>query len=500
MKYQNPIIRGFNPDPSICRVGEDYYLVTSSFEYFPGLPIYHSKDLVNWKQIGNCLQRAEEFPLNHVKDSGGIWAPTIRYHEGVFYVTATLEQYGNFIVSTKDPAGIWSAPVWVSVGGIDPSLFFEDGKVYYCTNFSAHPGTEEITLEEIDIQTGKLLTEPKTIWKGIGGGFMEAPHIYHIGEWYYLLTAEGGTNFNHMITCARSKDIWGPYEDCPLNPILTNVHDTSKEVQCSGHGDLFEDQNGNWWMVHLATRLCRRTMTNLGRETFLTPMRWEDGWPVADNNRKARLNEEGPLWEEQRNKPVWKLDLTKEKWEPEILHLRTPIVDNYKKTEAELLIKPTSVGISDQANPSVALLRQKDFDCIMNAVFNFDTCKEGDEAGIVVVLSAMFHYQMYLKRMHGKDYLVLEKEADDMKMQVFCRPIYLEKGANVCMEVRADKETYEFYFASEGESLEYVGSGSTRFLCVEGAGKCFTGTVMGLYSSCEQETEAVLKVKKWEMQ
>ena len=126
MQYENPIIRGFNPDPSICRVGEDYYLVTSSFEYFPGIPIYHSKDLVNWTQIGNCLQRSEEFPLSHVKDSGGIWAPTIRYHEGIFYVTATLEQYGNFIVSTDNPAGIWSAPVWVSVGGIDPSLLFDE--------------------------------------------------------------------------------------------------------------------------------------------------------------------------------------------------------------------------------------------------------------------------------------------------------------------------------------------------------------------------------------
>lgn len=502
MKYENPIIRGFNPDPSICRMGEDYYLVTSSFEYFPGLPIYHSRDLVNWKQIGNCLQRAEEFPLNHVKDSGGVWASTIRYHEGVFYVTATLEKYGNFIVSTKDPAGTWSAPVWVPVGGIDPSLFFEDGKVYYCTNFSAHPGTEEITLEEIELQTGKLLTEPLTIWNGIGGGFLEAPHIYRVGEWYYLLAAEGGTNFNHMVTCARSRSIWGPYENCPNNPILTNVHDTSKEVQCAGHGDLVQDQFGNWWMVHLATRLCRRTMTNLGRETFLMPMTWKDGWPVVagSSGKKALLKPQGLLWEEQMEKPMWKLNLEDDQWEPEILHLRTPIAENYKKTSTGMLMKPTKVKIGDESNPTVALLRQRDFDCVMRAVLNFNPFQDGDEAGVVVMLTHMFHYRMYVKRKQDKDLLVFEKTADDMKQEVFSRPICKGKDTKVRMKVLADKEKYEFYFAVEDEELECIGSASTRFLCVEGAGKCFTGTVMGLYTCCDQETDAMLQVLEWEMQ
>ena len=146
MEYHNPVLKGFHPDPSICRSGSDYYLVTSSFEYFPGIPVYHSSDLVNWTQIGNCVQDADAFPMADVKDSGGIWAPTIRCENGMFYVTATLSGYGNFIVSSPDPAGPWSKPVWVPVGGIDPSLYFEDGKAYYCTNASLHPGREEITL------------------------------------------------------------------------------------------------------------------------------------------------------------------------------------------------------------------------------------------------------------------------------------------------------------------------------------------------------------------
>lgn len=508
MKYQNPVISGFNPDPSICRVGEDYYLVTSSFEYFPGLPIYHSRDLVNWKQINNCIQRPEEFPLSHVKDSGGVWAPTIRFYGGRFYVTATLEQYGNFIVSAREPAGEWSAPVWVPVGGIDPSLFFEEGKAYYCTNYSLHPGREEITLEEIEIQTGELLTEPEAIWSGIGGGFLEAPHIYHIGEWYYLLTAEGGTNYNHMITVARSRSIRGPYESCPFNPILTNVHDTSKEVQCAGHGDLFQDHNGNWWMIHLAIRLCRRTMTNLGRETFLTPVTWKEDWPVVAGGsfgepvvfRKAELNPEGPLWAAKQEKPEWKLDLTCQKWEPEIVHLRTPVVDNYIRKPEGLFIKPTTVKIESQSNPSVLLLRQRDFDCEMQTRFHFHTCREGDEAGIVVMLSSLFHYRMFLKRVEDRDYLMLEKCAEDMRQQVFCQEVRLEDDTDIRMEVRADKEKYSFYFSVGDTPYEYAGSGSTRFLCVEIAGKCFTGTVMGLYTCCEQETEAVLQVREWRMQ
>lgn len=288
MKYHNPIIPGFNPDPSICRVGEDYYLVTSSFEYFPGIPIYHSRDLVNWEQLGNCLTCPQGFPYAKVGDSGGVWAPTIRYETGTFYVTATFDSCGNFLVTASDPAGPWSEPVWVNVGGIDPSLYFEGGRAYYCTNQSLHSGQEEITLWEINVNTGVVLGEGKTLWTGIGGGHLEAPHIYHIGKYYYLLTAEGGTSFNHMVTVARSSSLWGPYAGCPGNPILTNVHDTEKSVLCTGHGDLFQDHQGSWWMVHLSIRTARRTMSHLGRETFLTPVFWQDDWPCVSNKKRRR--------------------------------------------------------------------------------------------------------------------------------------------------------------------------------------------------------------------
>lgn len=322
MKYQNPIVRGFNPDPSICRVGDDYYLVTSSFEYTPGIPIYHSKDLVNWEQVGNCVTRKEQVDMTHAKDSGGIWAPTLRYHKGTFYVTATVDGIGNFIMETDDIQKEWSDPVWVDMGGIDPSIYFEGDTAYYCTNYSLHPGVEEITAAPIDVHTGKLLGEIKTLWTGTGGGYLEAPHIYKVGDWYYLFAAEGGTNFNHMETVARSHSLWGPYDDCPIRPVLSNAWDTTKQVQCSGHADLFEDHRGNWWMVHLGIRLSRRTMSVLGRETFLMPVTWKDGWPYVSESGRCVIEAEGPLWREQKEYLEWKADFFNEMWEPQWIWLR----------------------------------------------------------------------------------------------------------------------------------------------------------------------------------
>ena len=187
--YKNPVIPGFHPDPSICRVGEDFYLVTSSFQYFPGVPVFHSKDLINWEQIGHCLTRPEQVNLNGASVWGGIFAPTIRYHEGVFYmITTNVTDKGNFLVHTTDPAGEWSDPIPIKQGGIDPSLYFEDGKCYLVSNPDNY-----ITLCQINPKTGEQLTESKRIRIGTGGRFPEGPHIYKKDNWYYLLISEGGT-------------------------------------------------------------------------------------------------------------------------------------------------------------------------------------------------------------------------------------------------------------------------------------------------------------------
>ena len=220
--YSNPVIPGFHPDPSVCKAGDDYYLVNSSFQYFPGVPLFHSKDLVHWEQIGNCLTRPSQLDLTNANSGSGIFAPTIRYNDGVFYmITTNVSGKGNFLVHTTDPRSEWSEPVWLEQGGIDPSLYFEDGKCFMVSNPDGY-----INLCEIDSMTGKQLSSSKRIWNGTGGRYAEGPHIYKKDGWYYLLISEGGTELGHKVTIARSRYIDGPYQGNPANPILTHAKES----------------------------------------------------------------------------------------------------------------------------------------------------------------------------------------------------------------------------------------------------------------------------------
>ena len=495
MRYNNPIIRGFHPDPSVCRIGKDYYLVVSSFEYFPGIPVYHSTDLVNWTQIGNCVQRTDGFSFDGMKDSGGIWAPTIRFHDGYFYVTATFDGCGNFIVKTTDPAGEWSDPVWVKgVGGIDPSLFFEDGHVYYCTNDSLDAGNM-ISMQEIDISTGAIIGERRALWRGTGGGYLEAPHIYHIGDWYYLLTAEGGTFFTHMATIARSRSIWGPYESCPDNPILTNMFDTTRQVQCSGHADMFEDADGNWWAVHLGTRLARRTMTHLGRETFLTPVAWNNGWPMCGHARKTVIAEEAPGCGIQEPVKPFVADFSKKHWEPDWIFLRSPDMSRYQRGNGKLILTP-SQDTMNAKSPTFAAVRQMDFECVTETSFDFDCKNVGDEAGLAVRLDSSFHITCVCGYDSNGRCLKLELQAEDICHQV--AKLYIT-GGRVTLRVEADKEKYSFYYSVDGSSLKYLSSVSTRFVSTEIVGRCFTGTVIGLYAASISSSDSRMTVYDFSM-
>ncbi|GLW73834.1 glycoside hydrolase 43 family protein [Kitasatospora phosalacinea] len=279
--YDNPVISGFHPDPSVCRVGDDYYLVCSSFEYVPGLPVFHSRDLVHWRQLGNVLDRPGQLPLPLPGStaSRGLYAPTIRHHDGRFWVICTnVTAGGNFVVSAERPEGPWSDPVWIDLPGIDPDLAWEEDGT--CWAASTAPG---IHLSRIDPVTGEVLEGPFPTWSGTGLKWPEAPHLYRIGDWWYLLIAEGGTERGHAVSVARARSPRGPWEGAPANPVLSHSG-TDRPVQSTGHGDLVTAPDGSWWMVLLGTRP-RGFSPNyhvLGRETFLTPVTWgEDGWPVV---------------------------------------------------------------------------------------------------------------------------------------------------------------------------------------------------------------------------
>lgn len=492
MNYKNPIIKGFHPDPSICRVGEDYYLVTSSFEYTPGIPIYHSRDLVNWEPIGACVTKESQIDLSDAKDSGGIWAPTIRYQNGTFYVTATVDGRGNFIMETEDILGEWSDPVWVDMGGIDPSLYFEGDQAYYCTNFRVHEEKEEITLARINPHTGERLGDIKAIWEGTGGGYLEAPHIYHVGEWYYLFTAEGGTDFNHMETVARSKSIWGPYESCPWNPILTNAHDTTKQIQCSGHGDLLEDHRGNWWMVHLGIRLSRRTMTTLGRETFLMPVLWKQGWPWISETKRSLLEVDGPVFGEQKEPSQWQADFTKKEWDPRFVWLRSKKELNAEQRNGSMILYPAKRKMGQVSG--FMGVRPMDFACEVGMTFSFDPKTVGEEVGLMIYLSSEFHYRIGKQKRSDGVYLIMERTAEDLVQPVMERRIGPGK---LSMHIQTGKEKDTFWFREEGNDWEVVGPVSNRFISCEVSGRCFTGTLIGIYAWSAEDTDSKVIVSEF---
>ncbi len=494
-KYFNPIIRGFNPDPSVCRVGSDYYIVTSTFEYFPAIPIYHSVDLVNWEHIANAVTRPTQLPMAEAYASGGVWAPTIRYSDGVFYITATFSGRGNFIISAADPRGEWSDAVWTDMDGIDPSMLFDGGKMYYCANDCGSRGdlyeTEGISLAEMNPKTGKVIGEIRRIWEGTGGGWLEAPHIYHIGDWYYLLAAEGGTGENHTAVLARSRDIWGEYEPCPYNPILTNRNDTTKQISCAGHADLVESPSGDRYMVHLAARPYVSGKTTLGRETFLTPVKRINDWFIAENNR-ARI--ENKSCAEQRISKGFACDFTVAEWEMPWLFVRGRDDDYIKRGNGTLTLRPNAKLTDKRGLPSMAAVRQPDFECAAETELEFTPHEDGDETGLCVYLSPDNIYSVAKKRENGADYITVTARADDFVTEIYSATA---PEGRLRFKIISDTEKYGFYYALGGCEYITAGTVSAKFITTDVAEHCFTGAVIGVYAQAETNTTAAAKITRF---
>ena len=291
---RNPVLPGCYPDPTICRVGQDFYLVTSTFEYFPGLPIFRSDDLASWQQIGHVVDRSSQLDFDGIASSGGLYAPTLRHHDGTFWLVCTLVDQqdstrgGNFVMTATDPAGPWSDPTWLDADGIDPSIFFDDdGRVWvHGTRLAREPqwhDQTEIWVRELDPGTMQLVGPEHVVWNGALRDVVwaEAPHLYKVDGSYYLLAAEGGTAFHHAVSVARADSVTGPYVGNKANPVLTHRHlGRGSDVAAVGHADLVEAADGSWWAVLLGTRPYGGYHDNLGRETFLVRVAWEDGWPV----------------------------------------------------------------------------------------------------------------------------------------------------------------------------------------------------------------------------
>jgi xylan 1,4-beta-xylosidase len=512
--FENPIIPGFNPDPSICRVGEDYYLVANSSEYYPGIPVYHSRDLVNWKIIGHALHRTSQLDLDSVDSSRGIFAPTIRYHNGTFYVLSTLtgampgKPSGNFIVTAQNPAGPWSEIFWLKdAQGIDPSLFFDDdGKVYYHGNYSpaekAWPNHRNIWIQELDLSLMEFTGERYDIIDGsdyyrkgtIDGGietgvdFFEAPHIYKKDGFYYLVTGHGGTFQNHAVSIWKAENIYGPYESNPGNPILTHRDlPATNYITSVGHADLVETQNGEWWMVYLGRRPYGGEYHILGREIFLSPMDWSSTWPVVNPSGETGR---GERFHHRPDLPVHKqVSAGRDNFDsckPDLrwYFLRTPRSDWWSLTEREgflrMYLRPEN--ISEPVNPSFIGRRQEHINCSVEIRMEFDPVNDGEEAGLVVERDRNNYFIFSFGQHAGRKVVRLTKRSSDKAEDEIVASEAIETS-NLHLRITAEGILYTFSYAGEGEKWKtLVEKEDARFLGMAGAGR-FTGTLTGMYAS-----------------
>ncbi|MBC8079022.1 MAG: glycoside hydrolase family 43 protein [Gorillibacterium sp.] len=482
MQYHNPVLPGFYPDPSICRVAQDYYMVTSTFEYWPGVPVFHSKDLIHWEQIGHCLTRKSQLAFDDLYGPHGIFAPTIRYDKGTFYmITTDVRGIGHFYVYTDDPAGEWSDPVRVQGSGFDPDLFFDDdGKVY----FSYHPDEGTIRQSEIDISTGSLIGDEHCIWSGFEDKLCEAPHIYKINGLYYLIAAEGETYHGHMVVAARSETPMGPFISCPHNPILTHRSLGWAPIQSVGHGDLVQDHEGQWWIVFLGVRRVGWGNHHLGRETFLAPVTWtEDDWPI--------VNEGNPVMPRMEVNRTHLLDpLAKYPIRDDFDNNRLSLCWNFRRQEWEelwslsakpgwLMLKGLSANLRDVNHHSFVGRRQQHMHFRASTLLEFHPQHEGEEAGLTVFMNEQFHYTLGVIRDQAGRVIVLSKQVGDLSHSI---RFPIKSEGNVRLELKGDPTRYTFGFRIENDPYVQLGSGETRLLCQEIAGG-FTGIYLAMYAT-----------------
>lgn len=512
-RFANPILAGFYSDPSICRAGSDFYLVTSSFSYFPGIPIFHSKDLVNWKQIGHVMDRPEQLDLDSLGVSRGIFAPSIRHHDGVFYVTCTLvDNGGNFVVTSQKAEGPWSNPVWIpEINGIDPSMFFdENGKAYVIYN-SIPPDDKSLydghrTLRMYDFDVANLKVTGNEILLVNGGTdlskkpiWIEAPHIFQKDGYYYLIAAEGGTGDQHSEVVFRSKSVDGPYVSFEKNPILTQRHldpERKNPITSTGHADFVQTESGDWWAVFLGCRPYEDDYYNTGRETFLAPVRWQNGWPVINPDHVEvqyhyLIPQKSPA-----DKPgfqysgnfVLKDDFETEKLSYSWLFLKTPRTQWHSLSQRQgfltLQVRPETC--SKNVNPSFLGHRQQHLKGEASIALEFLPKAENEKAGLVIFQNEK-HFYFLCKSVEGNKPVVqlYKSSATPPQMELLASQSLDESQTKekLLLKIEARRSTYSFFYALNTDKWNSLKENvDAKFLSTKVAGG-FVGSVYALYAT-----------------
>lgn len=507
--FKNPILSGFYPDPSICRVGDTYYMVNSSFEWYPGLPIHRSKDLVNWEKIGHGLYRPDQIVYQDgLKNSNGIFAPSIRYHKGTFYIITTMVgQKGNFIITAKNPSGPWSDPMWIKdAPGIDPSLFWDDdGRCYYTgasvvdgTN-NEWPGKNGAWMQEIDPDKGILIGEKKQLTYGHASNarWAEGPHLYKIDGEYVLLIGEGGTSEFHAVTIFNSKNLWGPYIPNHANPIMTHRHlaYTYPIIQ-TGHADLVQTQNGEWWSVLLAKRPVEG-YSILARETFLAKVEishQESGVTLIYNPGYGLLKTE-----QTRPDLPWtsvpKL-ISMDNFDSETIDLewnclRSPKMQWYHQVNGKMEIDLRPQTVSEWKNPSYLAKRVKHHGYEVSTKMRFSSKKENEQAGLVLYRKSSTHYQLLRQQ---NEIVLLKTTAKEVNAEKglteeVARMPY--NGKEVILKVVGKGLKATFYYGSSEIDIMQIGEVQDLSHFGDEIAWGFNGTYVGMYAtSSGQESKS----------
>lgn len=502
-EFRNPILSGYYPDPSVTRVGDDYYLVNSSFAHFPGIPVFTSKDLVHWTQIANAIDRPEQLDFTGRRTSQGVFAPDISWHDGLFYIANTcVECGGNFVITAKDPAGPWSNPIWLPFEGIDPSIYWEGDKAYIVNNRAPdepprYDGHRAIWIQEYDWRAGKMVGPSTQL---VNGGvdiskkpvWIEGPHILRKDGTYYLTAAEGGTSVNHSQVVFRSKSLRGPFIPFEGNPILTQRDlDPARPdpIGSAGHAKLVQTQKGDWWATFLAVRPYADDYYTIGRETFLLPVRWENGWPIILPKGQAiprkikapdlppqpahLLPTSGPIsYVEPFDGPALPMQ-----W----IGIRTPKHPFYRLADGMLELDSGAPLGDLNGVPAFIGRRQQHANARFSTILRYVPEKEGDRAGLAAVQSDRSHLFFGLTRIAGATVVALyTRDAADADRLVASAPVTVE--GPVTLTIRMTGGTMAFDYAVGGATRTLKQGLDATLLSTKKAGG-FVGTVVGPYHS-----------------
>lgn len=522
-KIVNPILAGFYPDPSICFDGKSYYLVNSTFAYFPGIPIFKSDDLINWKQIGNVISKPSQMDFMDERLTRGLFAPAINYHNGLYYITCTdIDRIGNFVVTAKNPAGPWSNPVVLpDVKGIDPSLFFDDNKAYIVYNSDApdnkplYQGHRTIRMFEFDpvnlkttgsetlLVNGGVDISKKPVW-------IEGPHIYKRNGYYYLMAAEGGTSVNHSEVIFRSKSVIGPYVAYEHNPILTQRDldpNRKNPITSTGHADLVQGPDGNTYALFLGVRPYEGDYYNTGRETFMASVKWQSDWPII-NPDHAEVQYTYPVSFTRKKTSDNKTPLHGNFYErldfstgipQSLLFLRTLDTTWYATGNSGLTINLKPETCMGSGNPAFIGRRQQHLICSASTEIAFNANSENEKAGLII-LANEFHFYYICKSVNNNGRVVIQLFKGDpksMNMSLVTEEPLPVTTMTVFLRINAKSDQYTFEYATTQKQWKALGQAMDgKFLSTQIAGG-FTGSLFGMYATSSGKPSANKAIFKW---